>query len=94
MATLTTKEREIINLKSRLAEGEVEFEYTKKDGTIRKARGTLNTGMIPKAHLPKKRPTAPNNVRYWDLDVQGWRSFRPENFHHILDDTNDQSQPI
>ena len=85
---------DIKNLRKKLREGEVNFEYTKKDGTTRKARGTLDIGMIPEDHWPKERPTAPDNVRYWDLDAQGWRSFRPENFLRILDGTNDQSQYI
>ena len=81
-------------LKEKLHEGEVNFEYLKKDGTIRKARGTLDTGMIPECYWPKEQPTAPDNVRYWDLDADGWRSFRPENFRRILDGTNNQSQYI
>ena len=84
---------DIETLKEKLHEGEVNFEYTKKDGTIRKARGTLDMGMIPESQHPVFRPTAPDNVRYWDLDAQGWRSFRPENFLRIVEDSpNEPSQ--
>lgn len=75
--------QEIINLKKQLHEGEVFFSYRKKDGTIRKARGTLKIDMIPKSYHPVMRPTAPENIRYWDLDAEThskWRSFIPENF--------------
>lgn len=81
---------DIKNLRKKLHEGEVNFEYTKKDGTIRKARGTLDMGMIPESYHPVFQPTAPDNVRYWDLDVQGWRSFRPENFIRIVEDSTDK----
>lgn len=76
--------QEIINLKNRLANGEVNFEYKKKDGTTRTARGTLRMDMIPKSYWPVMRPTAPENIRYWDLDSEGWRSFIPENFIRIV----------
>lgn len=36
-------------LKSKLHEGEVEFMYRKKDGSERKARGTLCEKLMPKA---------------------------------------------
>lgn len=86
MATLTTKEHEIINLKSRLAEGEVEFEYTKKDGTVRTARGTTNFNIIPEKDFPKgNNPVAPETVRYYDLDSEGWRSFIRDNFIRIVE---------
>jgi len=47
-------------------------------------------GMIPESYRPVFQPTAPDNVRYWDLDVQGWRSFRPENFIRIVEDSTDK----
>lgn len=74
----------IVDLKERLHNGEVTFEYKKKDGTIRKARGTLRMDMIPESYWPVLRPTAPDNIRYWDLDSEGWRSFIPENFVRIV----------
>ena len=74
----------IVDLKERLHNGEVTFEYKKKDGTIRRARGTLRMDVIPEQYWPVLRPTAPDNVRYWDLDSEGWRSFIPDNFVRIV----------
>lgn len=58
----------------------VTFTYKKRDGSIRKARGTRNLG-IASAALGYDIP-APKNAEqpnsYYDLDVDGWRSFVPE----------------
>lgn len=83
--------QEIKLLKEKLREGEVFFAYRKKDGTIRKARGTLRMDMIPQSYQPMMRPTAPENIRYWDLDAETyggckWRSFIPENFIGFISD--------
>lgn len=82
----------IVDLKEHLHNGEVTFEYKKKDGTIRRARGTLRMDVIPESYWPVLRPTAPDNVRYWDLDSEGWRSFRPENFLRIIGDDATQRE--
>lgn len=61
-----------------LHEGEVEFEYKKLNGEIRKARGTLNFDMIPTELHPKANVDPKINeyvVHYYDLDKNGWRCF-------------------
>ena len=65
-------------LKKRLHEGIVEFTYIKKDGTERKAKGTLNLDTIEK--LGGKLPTGQINppswtTRYFDVEKEEWRSF-------------------
>ena len=54
----------------------VEFEYEKADGTKRLAQGTLSESFIPEEKRPKKdseyKPG--NNVRYFDIDLNEWRS--------------------
>lgn len=54
----------------------VEFAYEKKDGSLRKAQGTLqNVGMLIKG-------TGTNSakvVRYWDIEANAFRCFRVEN---------------
>lgn len=55
------------------------FTYTKKDGTERKAVGTLNDALIPIDHQVTEDPSTgnvntPANFRYYDLEKSGWRS--------------------
>ena len=68
-------------LKQELHKREVKFSYWKKDGSVREARGTLNSEVYGKDNEPtgNGRPIPENQVRYYDLDVQGWRSFLSEN---------------
>ena len=66
---------------------ETKFKFQKKDGTERKARGTLNFDVIPKESTPKGTQTweDPDDiVKYWDLDKEAWRSFRWEQFIDLL----------
>ena len=74
----------------KLAKGLVEFYYLKDDGTIRQARGTLCDGVSEKfddwkrkqAEKPKaKEPedSVKHVVKYWDVDKEGFRSFKAEN---------------
>ena len=57
----------------------VSFYYTKQDGSIRHAVGTL-TGYEQSFHRPA--PPRPENtfVVYYDLEAKGWRTFHAENF--------------
>ena len=75
----------IDELKKRLKEGEVEFTYRKKDGSLRNAKGTTKNDIIPEEHTPKGvTMNTPNNVcRYFDLNTEGWRSFLIENLVSI-----------
>lgn len=63
---------------SQLREGIVKLSFIKvKDGQVRNMRATLNEKFIPDAQKPttevKKNE---ETVRVYDLDVEGWRSFR------------------
>ena len=70
-------------LQSKLANEIVSFKYTKKDGTIREAKGTTNPGIIEKdfdySYLPKGEKDikySDNVTRYFDVEKIGWRSFQ------------------
>ena len=66
---------------------ETNFVFTKKDGTERQARGTLNFDMIPETDQPKGTQTWEDDadmVKYYDLDKEAWRSFRWEQFVEVL----------
>jgi hypothetical protein len=64
-----------------LHKGEVEFEFLKKDGTTRKAKGTLVASAIPvTATSGSGRPSSPNVCVYWDTEKSAFRSFVKTNF--------------
>jgi len=74
LLTLTIDE-----LKLLLRKKEMNFEYEKLDGTLRKARGTLKSELIPENMQPKDSSTyQATNLRYFDLDKNAWRSISNE----------------
>ncbi len=69
----------ICKLKKMMHDGEASFTFIKKDGSERTARGTLNISVMGEENAPKgtRDNYAPDTVtRYFDLNSQGWRSFR------------------
>ena len=75
------KEVNINDFKNALRNGVVEFKYTKKNGEIRTAKGTLNIDVMGADNAPKGTgyDIVDDNIRYYDLNSEGWRSFIPEN---------------
>ena len=76
----------INNLKSEMRKGVVEFSYTKKDGSTRIAKGTLNFEIMGEENTPKSgvEYDSETTTRYFDVNSEGWRSFKNENFIEIL----------
>ena len=72
---------EAADFKSLLHSGIVEFKYTKKNGDVRDARGTLSIDVMGKENEPKGggKEYPENVIRYYDLNSKGWRSFLIEN---------------
>ena len=68
-------------LKSVLRDGEVTVTFEKNDRTERVMRCTLSENIIPistettKAVVKKKEPN-PDVLPVWDIESNGWRSFR------------------
>lgn len=65
-------------LRQELRLSQAEIVFTKKDGTVRTMRCTLNTAVIPPApQTESKKQRAVNNsvMAVYDVDVNGWRSF-------------------
>lgn len=63
----------------------VVFFFRKKDGSVRRAVGTLNKDVLAKQLLNFTKngyiPREANNVqRYYDLEKQAWRSFNIDSF--------------
>ncbi|TXF75920.1 SH3 beta-barrel fold-containing protein [Chryseobacterium sp.] len=60
---------------------EVCFTYEKKDGTLRKAYGTLkNVAQFVKGNGVQ----TPKVFNYWDLEAAAFRSFKVENFIAVV----------
>ena len=82
------------NLRKALNEGIVIFEFVKKDGTLRHARGTTCPDLIPTDNMPQGKRTPQEQalydrtvVTFYDIDKKGWRSMRIDtiwDFHRAL----------
>jgi hypothetical protein len=67
-------------LKNTLREKILEVTFTKKDGTERVMKCTLRPDLLPaqtdlEEQVEKRKPN-PDVINVWDLDANGWRSFR------------------
>lgn len=67
-------------LKDLLFDKIVEVKFLKKDGTERKMLCTLKPDLLPaqtdlEEQVQKKTPN-PDVLAVWDIENQGWRSFR------------------
>ena len=84
----------IPDLKNALNEGTVLFEFIKKDGTLRHARGTTCPDLVPADDTPKGKRTPEQQAAYerqtvafYDIDKKGWRSMRIDtiwDYHRVL----------
>jgi hypothetical protein len=90
---------ELKEFKDLLYKGEVNFVYTKKDGSERKAKGTMKPELLPvpkeleekpadkleadikagEKKVIKKRQLPADSVLYYDLEANGFRSFKVDN---------------
>lgn len=66
----------IDELNDLLHSGEVKFEYLKKDGTVRTARGTMKSDVItPRLKGGKSTVGGAGYTAYFDLDKDAFRCF-------------------
>lgn len=82
------------DLRKALNEGIVIFEFVKKDGTLRHARGTTSPDLIPTDNMPQGKRTPQEQalydrtvVTFYDIDKKDWRSMRIDtiwDFHRAL----------
>lgn len=69
-------------LKEMLHRNVMSIHFKKKDGTLRKMKATLNPSYIPskpvvESETPKRtRAENPDVQPVYDMESQGWRSFR------------------
>jgi hypothetical protein len=59
-----------------LNDGIVNVRFTKKDGSIREMRCSLNENYLPVMIGESIKKENPDVVSVWDIDIKGWRSFR------------------
>ena len=87
----------IYRLTNELAKGLLEFSYMKDDGTLRHARGTLCDGVSDRFDEWKRKQAEKTKdkeaesktehreiVTYWDLDKEGFRSFRADRLIEVI----------
>jgi hypothetical protein len=60
----------------------ITFKFKKRNGEIRTAHGTLHPDYLPRLRGGGPRPE--HQMVYYDLDKEGWRSFRSYSFIKIL----------
>ena len=72
-----SKAWELYRLTKRMRAGVVRFAYEKADGSLRKACGTLYdvAATVKGTGYPNDAIT----MRYYDVEADGWRSFKVEN---------------
>lgn len=63
-----------------LSEGQTTVQFTKKDGTLRTMNCTRDPKLIPSEYHPKTSEDnatleSSDNIRVFDLENNGWRSF-------------------
>ena len=69
-------------MRRELRDNIVTFKFKKRNGEIRTAHGTLHPDYLPKVRGGAPRPE--HQMVYYDLDKEGWRSFRSYSFIKIL----------
>jgi len=81
-------------LREDLKNGVVTVVFEKTDGTERTMRATLSDLYVPQVEpamlseydgqVPKGRQLNDNVQAVWDIDAQGWRSFRYDSVKQLL----------
>ena len=79
--TMTSSDRKM--MKKLLRKHIVYFSFRKKDGSLRKAIGTLISSYLPALRGGSPKPE--HQMVYYDLDKKHWRSFRSFKFIKIID---------
>lgn len=70
----------------------ITFKFRKRNGEIRTAHGTLHPDYLPPLKGGAPRPE--RQMVYYDLDKEGWRSFRSFTFIKILNIKPVEDKPV
>ena len=81
------RSKDLARLKRLLKNGVVEFSYKKKDGSLRKAKGTLKDELLPETDKDdeRKRNLSKDCFYYFDLKKDDYRCFLRDNVVEIKD---------
>ena len=72
----------VLKLKAALKNGIVKFMYTKLNGEVRTAWGTLKDGLIPETKGTERKKNE-SLITYFDNEKQAYRSFKVANLINI-----------
>lgn len=90
--TFTDKDKDVFKkwLGDHLRYGEVTVIFKKKDGEKRTMRCSLNTELVPQVEKKTERTKEVNEdvCPVYDLDNQGWRSFRYDAIYEVRIEIN------
>lgn len=78
MAEAMKQSWKALKLKAALKRGIVKFLYTKLDGTVRTAWGTLKEGLIPQTKGTERKKNE-SLITYYDNEKASFRSFKVAN---------------
>jgi hypothetical protein len=73
-------------LKETLSKGVVTVTFEKLDGSLREMRCTLQADVLPPMLLQEDAKTRKENLdtlSVWDIEANGWRSFRIDSIKSI-----------
>jgi WYL_2, Sm-like SH3 beta-barrel fold len=56
--------------------GVIDVQFTKKDGSLREMRCSLQEQYLPPLMGEAETKDNPDVLAVWDLEAKGWRSFR------------------
>ena len=79
----TFKTTDLQEFSEMLRNGIVDFEFVKKDGTVRQAKGTLVAEHLPAPKADSDAPARKTNENvfvYFDMEKQSFRSFVKSSF--------------
>lgn len=79
----TFKTTDLTEFNKMLHDGIVDFEFIKKDGSVRTAKGTLVAEHLPAPKADsdgRSRKPSDNVLVYFDMEKQAFRSFVKESF--------------
>ena len=85
MSTVVSKVKMLNDVYMKLHAGEARFTFKKVNGELREARGTLkDVAHLVKGTATESQRRAGNDcIRYYDLDSQGFRSFRIDRIESV-----------